>query len=172
MSTVTVADVKTRLNKTLSVDDTEIQAMIDAAEAEFIQWVGPITGSVTDKLDGGSSQVVLRHTNAGALTAAAYTDGTTITLTDLDLDTATGIVYWNYGTAGYFTPGCRNVSITYTVATLSANYKEAIIADVAGYFEMTQEGPAGPDDGYATGNRSTPLVLFPRIRALALPGFA
>lgn len=166
-----VAEVKTALNKNLTVDDVEIQRMLDSACAEYEQWVGPLPSAVTEKLNGGGATLLLRSPNVTAITTAAYTDGTTITLTDLDL-TSSGIVGWGYGTTGVFTRGTRNVTVTYTVGEVPLNHVEAIIADVAGYFEMTQEGPAGPDDGYALGNRGAPLVLFPRIRALAVPGVA
>jgi hypothetical protein len=169
---VSVAEVRDRLNKDLTVDDGEIADMIVAAQAEYAEYVGPLPGSVTETLNGGGTTLVLRSPNPTAITSAVYSDGTTITTADLDPDSSTGIVYWKYGTTGRFTGGTRNVTVTYTVGDLPANHREAIIADVAGYFEMTQEGPAGPDDGYATGNRSTPLVLFPRIRSLAMPGVA
>jgi hypothetical protein len=167
---ISVSDVKLRLNKTLSVDDTEIQSMLDAALAEYGEYVGPVAGPVTETLSGGGTALLLRSPNVTAITAAAYSDGTTITVDDLVVDN--GIISWGYNTAGYFTRGIRNVTVTYTVGALSANHREAIIADVAGYFDLTQSGPAGPDDGYSIAQRGAPLILFPRIRALALPGIA
>lgn len=169
-SSVTVTDIRTALNKSLTVDDVEIQQMIDDAEAEYTEYVGPISGEVTEKVNGGSDRLVLRSPFVLALTAAAYTDGSALNLTDLDLDTATGIVYWNPGTVGWFTSGTRNVQLTYTVASLPENHRGTIIADVAGYFEATQLGPLGPDDtGYSNAYTATPVVRFPRIRALAPP---
>jgi hypothetical protein len=167
---ISVADVKLRLNKTLSVDDSEITSMLDAAFAEYAEHVGPMPGPVTETLSGGGTTLILRSPNVTAITTAAYSDGTTITVDDLVVDN--GIVSWGYGTAGYFTRGIRNVTVTYTVGALPANHREAIIADVAGYFDLTQSGPAGPDDGYSIAQRGAPLILFPRIRALALPGIA
>ena len=181
MSTVTLAEVKLRLNKSGSTDDTELQQMIDAAEAEYAEWVIGVKGqtpiastSVVQRFNGGTSSLVLRAPHVSAITAASYTDGSTLTYTDLDLDTATGIVYWLYNTAGYFTWGTRNVTITYTLGTLPANHREAIIADVAGYFQATQNGPVGlpGDEGYQEAFSGTPVTLFPRIRALAMPSIA
>lgn len=169
---VSVEDIKTRLDKTLTVDDAEIADMLNAALTEYAEYVGPLPGQVTETLSGGGTTVVLRAMNPASILTAAYSDGTTITVDDLDLDTSTGILGWGYSTAGRFTAGRRNLTVTYLVGDIPANHKEAIAADVAGYFEMTQDGPAGPDDGDATGNRSTPLVLFPRIRSLAMPGVA
>lgn len=171
--TVTVEMVKDRLNKTLSVDDSEIEAMITAALAEYAEWVGPVSGTVTEKHHGGSSSLILRSAHASSLVSVAYVDGTTVDVDDLDLDTSTGIVYWGYGTAGRFTAGMRNVTVTYQVGAVPANHREVVAADVAGYFEATQLGPVGPDDGgYGYGNRTAPLVMFPRIRALAGPSVA
>lgn len=176
MSTILLADVKARLNKALNVDDDEIQDMIDAAEAEYVEWVGPITGSVTETVDGGRASIVLAYPNVSAITTAAYTDGTTIDTDDLVLDTRTGIVHWGYNTAGWFTWGTRNVELTYTVGALPANHREAIIADVAGYFATTQRGGTAAafpgEDSFEQVASVTPLVLFPRIRALAVPSIA
>lgn len=173
MSTLTVAEVRLRLNKTLTADDAELQAMIDAAEAEYADAVGPLTGSVVELHDGGQTSIALRTPNAAALTAASYTNGSTLTLSQLELDTATGIVYWRYNTVGVFTAGTRNVSITYTVGSLPANHREAIIADVAGYFAATQRGPSQglPGEGFEAAFTSSPLTLFPRIGELAVGSF-
>jgi hypothetical protein len=168
-------DVKARLNKTLDVDDAEIDAMIDAAEAEYAEWVAPV-GTVTETLNGGADRLVLRAPNVTAVIEAVYSDGTVIDVDDLTVDN--GIVYWGYGTAGYFTWGTRNVTVTYTVGDVPANHRETIIADVAGYFESSQGGTSSsaasfPGEGFDEAPyRSTPMVLFPRIRALAPPRIA
>jgi len=169
---IQIADVRARLNKTLTVDDDEIRDMIRAAEREYAEWVAPL-GTVTETFSGGTDRLVLRAPNVTAITAAAYTDGTTISTDDLTVDN--GIVYWGYNTAGYFTWGTRNVTITYTVGDVPANHRETIIADVAGYFEATQRADGAtaasfPGEGFDEAPyRSTPMVLFPRIRALAPP---
>lgn len=166
----TLAEIKAALNKTLTVDDAELARILDAAVTEYEELVGPF-GQVTEKHSGGRGSIILHSPLARRVTAAAYDDGTVIDVADLDLDTATGILHWGYNTAGAFTYGSRNVTVTYTV-NLPANHKEAIIADVAGYFAATQRGnTAGalPSDGYSAAyeDRSTPVTLFPRIRALA-----
>lgn len=175
---ISLDDVRDQLNKTLTVDDGEIQRMINAALAEYAEYVGPLPGSETHVCDGGQISVVLPSQYATAVTAASYSDGTTIDTDDLTLDTRTGIVYWGYGTAGYFTCGRRNVSITYTVGDLPANHREVIIADVAGYFEASQRsnssgaGAFPGEDFDEAPFRSMPMTLFPRIRALAPPRVA
>lgn len=168
---ISVADVKKALNKSLTVDDDEIQRMLNAALAEYEEWVGPVSGEVTRTFDGGQVSLILPHPNVTELTAAAYSDGTPIDVADLVVDN--GIVYWGYNTAGLFNWGRRNVTVTYTVGGLPANHREAIIADVAGYFAATQRGPLGrPGEGYEEAFTQSPLNLFPRIRALAAPSVA
>jgi hypothetical protein len=169
---VSVALVKLRLNKTLSVDDTEILDMIAAASAEYAEWVGPLNGTVTETHHGGGTSLILRNSNPATIVTAVYSDGTTIDVADLDLDTSTGIVYWGYNTAGYFTRGLRNVTVTYTVGAVPANHREAIAADIAGYFAATQREGIPGDEGYQDSWAANPLVLFPRIRSLAAPSIA
>lgn len=166
---IPLADVKARLNKTLTVDDGEIEDMLDSAIAEYEEYVGPVSGSVTEIFDGGTDTLVLRDPRAAAVTAASYDSGATLTYTDLTV--SNGIVRWAYGTAGRFNTG--RVTITYTVGALPANHREIITADVAGYFEATQRSTGAgqadfPGEGRFEGAYTgTPRVLFPRIRELA-----
>lgn len=167
-ASVKLADVKARLNKTTADDDKELLSIIASAVAAYERLIGPISGTVTEVHDGGGTSIVLGNANVDSITAAAYTDGTDIDLEDLDLDSSTGILHWKTDTAGLFTYGTRNVTVTYTVGALPRDHYEAIVADVAGYFQNTQLGPAGlPGEGYEQAQVSTPLTLFPRIKALA-----
>lgn len=161
--------VKDRLNKTLTnvPGDEELQDMIDAALAEYEEFIGPVSGTVTETHDGGTDTILLRQP-VNAITAASYDSGDTLTYTDLTVEN--GIVRWGYGTAGRF--GYGRVSITYAAPPLPANHRELIIADVAGYFAATQRGggsdrPQFPGEGYAEAYTGHPVELFPRIRALA-----
>lgn len=170
---VSVDDVKLRLNKTLTVDDTEIEDMIAAAIAEYEDYVGPTTGSVTEKYDGGRSAIVLRSPHVASITTVTYDNGTAIDTADLDLDTDTGILHWAYGSAGWFTDGCRNVTITYLVSEVPENHRETIIADVVSYFSGTQRGESFlPGEGPEVSPGFIPSTLFPRIRALSSGGLA
>lgn len=163
--------VRLKIPAATTAHDDKIQEFIDAAEAEYARYVGPLSGTVTESLDGGSTSVILASANVSAVTEAAYSDGTAVSVDDLELDTRTGIVHWGYGTAGRFAYGSRNVVLTYTIGTLTADHREAIIADVAGYFAATQRAGDERTDanGYADGFYNTPMNLFPRIRALAAP---
>lgn len=169
---ISVTDIRSSaLKKRLPNDDGTIQRMLDAALAEYETFVGPLPGSVTEFHDGGRDSIILASPMA-TITAAAYTDGTSITVSDLTA--RNGIVRWGYGTAGRFSYGTQNVEITYTAGSLPANHREAIIADVAGYFAATQRAgePRVDENGYAAGFFNAPTNLFPRIRALAVPGIA
>jgi hypothetical protein len=163
-------DTKERLNKTLAVDDEEIVKMLRSALVEYAEWVGPV-GDVTETFSGGTDRLVLRAPKVAEITAAGYADGSVIDVADLLVDN--GIVYWGYGTAGFFTWGTRNVTVSYTVGPLPLNHRETIVADVAGYFEATQGGTSSnaaafPGEGFDEAPyRTSPMVLFPRIRALA-----
>ena len=164
MSTIPLSDVKARLNKTLTVDDVELQDMLDAAEAYYADLFGAV-GTSTLRYDGGP--VIVLPVNTTAVTAVGYTDGTFVDLDDLDFDPASGLLRYP------FTWGSRNLSVTFTTA-LPAHHREAILADVAGYFAATQRGggtvaPRFPGEGYgeAYDSPGAPLTLFPRIAALA-----
>lgn len=176
MSEVTPAEVRLKLKKSNTTDDAKIQSMIDAAEAAYARHVGPLPGDVTEVHHGGGTSLILGSANVSAITEAAYSDGTAIDVDDLSLDTATGIVYWGYGTPGVFTAGTRNVTVTYTAGELAADHREAIIADVAGYYVATQRGgdirADFPGEGYADALLAAPLTLWPRIQALAVPSVA
>ena len=169
MSVVTTAEVKLALNKTLTVDDAELQDRIDMAERYFVRQIGPITGSHTVKRNGGGSTLFLPVT-ATEVTAVTYSDSTAIDLDDLDFDADTCMLHWNYNTAGYFTAGTRNVHVTYT-ADLADDHRGVIIDDVAGWFAATQRGGgAGPSfssEGYELPYQQTPATPWPRIDALA-----
>jgi hypothetical protein len=171
--TVTVPQVKARLNKTTIVDDAELGEMIDAAEAAYAEHVRPLPSTLTVRVSGGFGPIIL-PLGTTAVTAATYADGTVIDTADFDVDPASGLLHLG---AGYLARGTRNVLLTVTVGDLPAHHREAIIADVAGYFAATQRGNspgALPDLGYeaAYAERTTPMVLFPRILALATSSVA
>lgn len=166
---VTVTQVRARLNNGTVADDPEITEIIDAAEAEYARWVGPVAGK-TLRYNGGGSALIL-PVNASSVTAVSYDGVTVVALADLDFDADTGVLH--YRNHGRFTAGSRNVHVTFTVA-VPVNHRETIVADVAGYIAATQRGggslsPRLPGEGYveAYDSPGSPLTLFPRIRALA-----
>lgn len=163
---VSVTDVRPRLNKTSTVDDDEIQRMIDAAEAEFEDLIGPLSVSTyTEEFSGPVA--LLRRPVVAVL---SVTDSAVVLdVASYALRAASGVLMLpSYG--GPF-------AVTYTAGwtVLPANYEEAIIADVAGYFSRTQRGgsvnrPAFPGDDFAeapAGFDAGPVSMWPRIAALA-----
>lgn len=161
---VGIGDVKVRLNKSLAVDDAEIQAMLDAAVRAYRRVIGaPLTGSRTERHRPDSQgRVFLRARNVAAVTSVVDSAGAAVTFDAYD-EGEEGIL------RGFTTTD--EVTVTYTLG-VAADHREAIIADVAGYFAATQRGTGGPGPGPAGGffadggEGRTPLDLFPRISAL------
>jgi hypothetical protein len=164
---VTVAMVKARLNKTLTVDDGEIQEMLDAAVAEYESLIGPLTAQTfTQTVRRG----IFPRFPVVSVKSATDLHGSALDLTDIDSEAFEAGLFRNVHGRSY--PAAR---VTYTAGyvTVPAHIREAIAADVAGYFAVTQRGstvgalPAGAAGFYTPEGTGTPLVLFPRIRALA-----
>lgn len=171
MALPTLADVKARLNKTTTADDAELQSMLDAALAEYSARVAPLTTS-TYRYDSGREVILPR---GATVTAVAYTDGTAVPLADLHHNPNSGVLRFHLYRTSTETEmwwgGAPAVDVTFTT-TLPAHHREAILADVAGLFAATQRGNspgALPGSGYesALEDRTTPVTLFPRIKALA-----
>jgi len=93
MSVLDVPSAKAHLNIAGNANDAELQAFIDAAEAAISTRIGPLaTTAVTRQVRGGGTALVLPVTPAISLTSVTPLDGTALTLGDLSLDTATGMV--------------------------------------------------------------------------------
>lgn len=151
MSAVTLADVKAHLNMTGSGNDTELQRFIDVAETAIGNRVGPLTPVArVEKHNGGANVLILNSPRAVSLTSITYADGTTSTLSDYDLDTATGIVYWNYGTAGRFPSGTRQVTVTYQAgwSSLPADLVHAVKELVRHLWETQRGANTGSRPGF------------------------
>jgi hypothetical protein len=169
---VTATEVRARLNHTLTVDDAEIERMIEAALAEYDEFIGPVASPVVENINGGAGPLILRSDRPAQLLSAAYSDGAPIDLSGLQLERS-GTVHV---TGTYLTPGRRNITVTYSLRPMPPHHREAIVADVAGYFAATQRGgasfaPRFAGEGYSEvyDTPTGPLVLFPRIRRLAPP---
>lgn len=163
MSAVSIADVKTHLNMSSIANDGELQRFIDAAETAIGHRVGPLTPvEVTETLDGGRDCLILRNPRAVSLTSVTSADGTTTTLTDFDLDTSTGIVYWRYGTAGSFTYGRRNVTVTYLAGwdPLPADLAHAVKELVRHLWETQRGASTGARPGFADDDTATVAGAF------------
>lgn len=140
MSVLSLALAKTHLNITVSTYDTELQTVIDAAEALLAKRCGPLsTSTVTNRVDGGGGALVLQTTPAVALLSVTPVDGTALTLTDLYLDTGAGLVTYNSG-AGF---GDRYYTVVYSAGRLSCPDDLLMaVKELVRHLWETQRGPS------------------------------
>ncbi len=96
-----------------------------------------------------------------------HVDGVAV-VGDLDFDVAAGLLYADgVVLSGYY----PRLSLTVTIGDLPKNHLGTIVADVAEYWTRTQRASGGArpsfgGDGFEP-EQGRPLVMWPRIRALA-----
>lgn len=179
MSTLTLAVAKTHLNVTGSAQDGEIQDTIDEAEAAIAERVGPLVSTATTvRVRGMSDALVLPVTPALALTSVTPVDGTALTLADLYLDAAAGVV--TYDSGGSFS--ARAYDVVYNAGRSSCpDDLLRAIKEMVRHLWITQRGPTGrPGSGASEGVSNTipgAAYVFPfRVEQLLAPheqtGFA
>lgn len=115
-SLISLANAKAHLNipDSNTANDAELREYLEAATEIVESYVGPIvTRSHTARVCGHRSQIPLPHTQVTAVTAVTIvSDGSTpITLSDLTIDAAAGIVSYKSGQSF----GYGDMDITYTV---------------------------------------------------------
>ena len=159
MPLVTVPSLKDELGLTSNAHNVMLALRIQEAEAEYAEYVGPLPGTYTETL---TLPTVLPR---GTVEATATWDGSPV---DVTLDRRSGLL------TGYAT----TAEVTYTIGDLPANHAAAMRADIAEWWMRTQQG-GGPSRPSFAGDASLepdtparPLVLFPRIRALATSSIA
>jgi hypothetical protein len=102
MSLLTLAQAKAHLNTSATVNDGEMQLFIDSAEAAIAQRCGPLEATTTTvRVDGGGYALVLPVMPVASLTSVTPADSAALTLSDLYLDEAAGLVTYDTGTT-YF----------------------------------------------------------------------
>jgi hypothetical protein len=139
VSVVSLPEVKTHLNLTVSTHDTELQAVLDGAEAAIGERVGPLTSTATTaRVRGGGSALVLPVSPAVSLTSVTPADSTALTLADLYLDTEAGVVTYESGA----TFSARHYTVVYQAgrATCPADLKLAV-KELVRHLWTTQRGP-------------------------------
>lgn len=179
-SVITVDEVASRLRMRAAaqaVAEDKIQAMIDAAEAEYEELVGPITEQndvavVTPALlPDGMHGIYTPRTPLVAITSITDGYGTTVDTADyIVTHAATGLVRpAASGAISLTTVWPSRVVVSYIYGGLPANHREFLIAEIAGYYAATQRAGDERTDanGYADGFYSAPTKLFPRIADLA-----
>jgi hypothetical protein len=98
MSVLTLADAKTHINigSAVTTYDTEIQAVINSAEAALSVRCGPLASvAYTERIAGGTGSLFLRQTPVVSLTSITPHLAAALTLSDVYLDKVTGQVMFN-----------------------------------------------------------------------------
>lgn len=111
---LSLADAKAHLNITTSTYDDELREYLEAATEIVESYVGPVVArSHTARVCGYRCQIPLPHTQVTAVTAITVirTGTTPITLSDLTINSAAGIISYKNGIA--FPYG--EMDVTYTV---------------------------------------------------------
>lgn len=177
MSVLTLDLAKTHLNIAGNQNDTELQTFIDAAEAAIATRVGPLeAGSVTRQVRGGGTALVLPVTPAIDLTSVTPLGDTALTLSDLSLDTTTGMVTYKATHQVFWAP---RYEVVYQAgrASVPADLMLAV-KELLRHLWATQRGGANrpgskpsetlantlPGSAYTLPNRVEQL-LVPHIRA-------
>lgn len=180
MSVVALTEVKTHLNLTVTTHDAEVQSFIDSAEAAIGERVGPLASATrTVRVRGESRTLVLPVAPAVSLTSVTPADSSTaLTLSDLYLDAAAGLVRYESGA----TFGARHYDVVYEAgrATCPADLKLAV-KELVRHLWTTQRGVAArPFSRESEGPSNTlpgAAYVFPfRVEQLLAPheqpGFA
>jgi hypothetical protein len=178
MSLPTVDDLKIHANMTSSVDDSELQDVLDAAIEVVEGLIGPLSspGQVVETHRNVSSDVlVLKRMPVAGLVSVASRVGassTPLTLGDYELDAASGLLRTASGARFY---GSYTVTYTSGREVLPAAIRLAVLIIAAHLWEtqrmpMQDSGPAGfggmdgiPDAGsagrgFAIPNRAQELL--------------
>lgn len=151
MAALTLSEVKSHLNVTVLTHDAELVAFIEAAEAAIAQRVGPLTPVARTVRVSPASRVLRVPTPAASLTGVTDADGVALTVGDLFLDGASGLVSFNDGTG--FTS--RYYTVTYMAGRdpVPADLKLAV-KELVRHFWTTQRG-TGPRPGGGPLSEST-----------------
>lgn len=179
MAVLSLSDAKSYLNITASQDDAELTSFIAAAEAAIAKKCGPLEEStVTARVHGGSDALSLPVTPAVSLTSVTPVGGTALTLSDLYLDTGSGLV--TYDVSGCFTSARYTVVYQAGRASCPDDLLHAVKALTKHMWE-TQRGGTSRPGGRGSDSYSNTLpgaaYAFPfRVEQLMAPhlqpGFA
>lgn len=193
---VTLAEVKTHLNKTDSSDDAELQGFVDAATPIIENIGGPvIQRTIVEYYDGGQSRLELNSLPIVSVTSIIETYGqTNYTLTEVTLggastgfgftmDYLTGqVIRRAYNAEARFPVGANNVQVTYVAGrtAVPANVRLAALMLIQHLWSTSQlnrnggRPSFGGDDsftagaGFAVPNRVRELLQpTPRVPGIA-----
>lgn len=181
---VVLADVKKHLNiaATDTSQDAELNGFIDAATAYILNMTGPINAtSFTEVHSGNGATIVLRNVPVISVQSLTeYVGPTGYVLTQSELGGAStaygfsidnprdGVITRRYsgGIVGPFAGGVNNIVITYTAGRgyVPGDVRMAVLQDIAGLFQPSQEGSNPYYSTVAAGNAPlNPVSMFPRV---------
>lgn len=155
MAVVVLSDLKLALGINTANDDYELQSKIDAAEAAYARHVGPLPGTYTQAMT--LPALLPRGVTSASVSGLVTT-----------FNPRSGVLNSVNVTYG-------PVEVTYIVGPIAADHVEAVIADIAEYWDRTQRDVAVDRPAFSTdagfdralaGGR--PVTLFPRIMGLAV----
>ncbi len=171
MSVLTLAQAKTHLNISVTTHDTELQTVIDSAEAAIAQKCGPLAStSTTSRVQGESCSLVLPVPPVISLTSVTPVGGSALTLGDL-LVAPGGVV--EYASGGSFSESWYDVVYAAGRATCPADLLFAV-KELVRHVWQTQRGPSGRPGSSASSEASNSLpgsaYMFPfRVAQLIAP---
>ena len=170
MSAVSLPDVKAHLGIEKDDDDTELQAILDAAEAAIAHRVGPLAPTtVTVRVPGATGPLSLPVRPVISLTSVTPSYGGALDVTRLDVDPVTGLVaYQGYYSSfvSYFPMAWYSVVYQAGFTTLPADLVLAV-KELVRHLWSPQRGPGRvpgpavdlqPPAGYALPNRVLELL--------------
>lgn len=163
---VTLGQAKLALGITDDSQDALLAQIVSSASTMWQRRVGPVAASCDEWYDGGSPQIVLRHTPVVAVSQVQESWGPiNFTLDVLDLSSGTFGGMWTYtvdldagiltrrasGVAQSFAYGTRNVHVVYTAGyaqgTIPADVVEGALLLVTHLWGMQRANPTGGGTG-------------------------
>lgn len=172
MSVVTVPEVKQHLNISTADHDDELQGLIEAAEAAIAQVVGPLAPTtLTGSARGGGRTMVLPQAPVVSVTTVTPTDGVALTMGDLYVNAAAGVV--EYVSGERFADVRHSVEYVAGRATLDADLLLAV-KELVRHYWVTQRGSSArpgsrPPEGYSNTVPGAAYAMPFRVSELLAP---
>lgn len=152
MSVVDIEVAKAELNITEAAQVTKLQRALDGAEDAIARKCGPLEPTtVTERVSGGGSGLVLRCTPVIELTSVTTASGATYSLDTLEVDKSAGVIEFLNGQR--FPTGRYTVVFEAGRETLPDDLRDGIIELLRHRWDV-QRGPTGrpgsnPSETYA-----------------------
>lgn len=170
MSLVSVPSLKAYLNITRDVSNTELQVIIDAAEAAIANYVGPLAvgDSTTVRVNGGA-MLVLPAVPVDAVTVIETPDGQVIDLALVTVNQASGLVYYNDNYSGFSSPV---YDVTFTTGWATDSVPGDVVLAIMELCRHLWRPQLGGGSRANTGDAEAPgagYMLTPRVEQLIEP---